>query len=82
MRAGRAVVLSAAVGAALTLAAAPAALIAFFWHYARQATRLFIALFVVGFVVALLDTMIPIFIGRVITLITTSRLTSVGAGRN
>src|SRR6266849_4694501 len=51
----------------------PAALIAFFWHYARQATRLFIALFVVGFVVALLDTMIPIFIGRVITLITTSQ---------
>src|SRR5712692_10497259 len=51
----------------------PAALIAFFWHYARQAKRLFIALFVVGFVVALLDTMIPIFIGRVITLITTSR---------
>src|SRR5712691_1466095 len=51
----------------------PAALIAFFWHYARQAKRLFIALFVVGFVVALLDTMIPIFIGGVITLITTSR---------
>ena len=51
----------------------PAALIAFFWHYARQAKGLFIALFVVGFVVALLDTMIPIFIGRVITLITTSR---------
>jgi ATP-binding cassette subfamily B multidrug efflux pump len=50
----------------------PAALIAFFWHYARQAKGLFIALFVVGFVVALLDTMIPIFIGRVITLITTS----------
>src|SRR6266540_2440352 len=51
----------------------PAALIAFFWHYARQAKRLFIALFVVGFVVALLDTMIPIFIGRVVTLITTSK---------
>jgi ATP-binding cassette subfamily B multidrug efflux pump len=50
----------------------PAALIAFFWHYARQAKGLFIALFVIGFVVALLDTMIPIFIGRVITLITTS----------
>src|SRR5215207_5498230 len=47
----------------------PAGLIAFFWHYARQAKGLFIALFVVG----LLDTMIPIFIGRVITLITTSR---------
>ena len=41
----------------------PAALIAFYWHYARQAKGLFIALFVVGFVVALLDTMIPVFIG-------------------
>ena len=51
----------------------PAGLIAFFWHYARQAKGLFIALFVVGFVVALLDTMIPIFIGRVVTLVTTSR---------
>src|SRR6266511_3842110 len=51
----------------------PAALIAFFWHYARQAKRLFLALFVVGFVVALLDTMIPLFIGRVVTLITTSK---------
>jgi ATP-binding cassette subfamily B multidrug efflux pump len=51
----------------------PATLVAFFWHYARQAKGLFIALFVVGFAVALLDTMIPIFIGRVVTLITTSR---------
>ena len=51
----------------------PATLIAFFWHYSRQAKGLFIALFVVGFLVALLDTLIPIFIGRVVTLITTSR---------
>ena len=51
----------------------PAALVAFFWHYARQAKGLFIALFVVGFAVALLDTMIPIFIGRIVTLITTSK---------
>jgi ATP-binding cassette subfamily B multidrug efflux pump len=33
---------------------------------------LFIALFVAGFAVALLDTLIPIFIGRVVTLITSS----------
>ena len=51
----------------------PAALTAFFWHYARQAKGLFIALFVVGFAVALLDTMIPIFIGRIVTLITTTK---------
>ena len=47
-------------------------MVAFFWHYARQAKGLFIALFVVGFAVALLDTMIPIFIGRIVTLITTT----------
>src|SRR5688500_6683481 len=49
----------------------PATLIGFFWHYARQAKGLFVALFVAGFVVALLDTLVPIFIGRVVTLITT-----------
>ncbi len=49
----------------------PATLIGFFWHYARQAKGLFAALFVAGFVVALLDTLVPIFIGRVVTLITT-----------
>jgi len=51
----------------------PATLVAFFWHYAKQAKGLFIALFVVGFAVALLDTMIPIFIGRIVTLITTTK---------
>jgi ATP-binding cassette subfamily B multidrug efflux pump len=50
----------------------PAGLAAFYWHYARQAKGLFIALFVVGFVVALLDSMIPVFMGRVVTLVTSS----------
>jgi ATP-binding cassette, subfamily B, multidrug efflux pump len=50
----------------------PATLVAFFWHYARQAKGLFVALFVAGFIVALLDTLVPIFIGRVVTLITSS----------
>ena len=50
----------------------PPALVAFFWHYVRQAKGLFVALFAAGFTVALLDTMIPIFIGRVVTLITSS----------
>ena len=36
----------------------------------RQARRLLIALFAAGFVVALLDTLIPVFFGRVVTLIT------------
>jgi ATP-binding cassette subfamily B multidrug efflux pump len=48
----------------------PAGLIAFFWHYARQAKWLFVGLFVAGFFVAVLDAMIPVFIGRVVTLIT------------
>ena len=49
----------------------PTSLAAFYWHYARQAGRLVVALFVAGFVVALLDTTIPIFIGRVVTLVST-----------
>jgi ATP-binding cassette, subfamily B, multidrug efflux pump len=50
----------------------PAELAAFYWHYARQAKGLFVALFAVGFVVALLDSMIPVFMGRVVTLVTSS----------
>src|SRR5215467_1719526 len=50
----------------------PSGLVAFFWHYARQAKDLFIGLFVAGFFVALLDSLIPVFIGRVITLITSN----------
>jgi ATP-binding cassette subfamily B multidrug efflux pump len=50
----------------------PAGFVAFFWHYARQAKGLFGALFAAGFVVALLDSTIPVFMGRIITLITAS----------
>jgi ATP-binding cassette subfamily B multidrug efflux pump len=48
----------------------PETLLAFYWHFARQAKWLFIALFVVEFFVAILDTAVPWFIGRVVTLIT------------
>ena len=51
----------------------PPGLVAFYWHFARQAKGLFVALFVAGFVVALLDSMIPVFIGRIVTLITATR---------
>jgi ATP-binding cassette, subfamily B, multidrug efflux pump len=51
----------------------PAGLIAFYWHFARQAKGLFIALFIVGFVVAMLDITVPVFIGRIVTLVTSSR---------
>ncbi|MBL8688809.1 MAG: ABC transporter ATP-binding protein [Rhodospirillaceae bacterium] len=47
----------------------PGGLAAFYWHYARQARGLLVALFCAGFVVAVLDSLIPVFIGRVVTLI-------------
>jgi ATP-binding cassette, subfamily B, multidrug efflux pump len=50
----------------------PARLAAFYWHFARQARGLLIALFVTGFLVALLDSFVPVFMGRIITLVTTS----------
>jgi ATP-binding cassette, subfamily B, multidrug efflux pump len=51
----------------------PAGLVGFYWHFARQAKGLFIGLFAAGFVVALLDSLIPVFIGRVVTLTTASK---------
>ena len=50
----------------------PATLIGFYWHFARQAKGLFAMLFVAGFVVALFDATIPVFMGHVVTLITAS----------
>ena len=51
-------------------AAPPPGFIAFFWHFARQAKGLFAALFAAGLVVALLDSTVPVFMGRIVTLIT------------
>ncbi|MGB8185326.1 MAG: ABC transporter ATP-binding protein [Pseudolabrys sp.] len=51
----------------------PAGLVAFYWHFARQAKPLFIGLFAVGFAVALIEVMIPVFIGKVVTLVTASK---------
>ena len=48
----------------------PGGLIAFYWHFARQAKGLFIALFVIELFVAVFDTAIPWFIGRIVTLVT------------
>jgi ATP-binding cassette, subfamily B, multidrug efflux pump len=47
----------------------PPGLAAFYWHYARQARGLVAALFAAGLIVALIDTTIPVFVGRVITLV-------------
>ena len=52
-------------------ASPPVKLWDFYWHYARQAKGLVAALFVTGSLVALLDLVIPIFIGRVVNLVST-----------
>ncbi len=49
--------------------APPEGLSAFYWHYIRQARGLVFALFVSGAIVALLDLLIPIFIGRIVNLV-------------
>ena len=51
----------------------PAGLAAFYWHFARQAKGLLVALFVAGFAVAVLDSMIPAFVGRIVTLVSASK---------
>jgi ATP-binding cassette subfamily B multidrug efflux pump len=51
----------------------PPGLIGFYWHFARQAKGLFAGLFLAGLVVAVLDSMIPYFVGRIVTLITASK---------
>jgi ATP-binding cassette subfamily B multidrug efflux pump len=49
----------------------PAGLLAFFWHFARQAKWLFAALFVIELFQALFDAIVPWFIGRIVTLVST-----------
>ncbi|HEX3505458.1 MAG TPA: ABC transporter ATP-binding protein [Xanthobacteraceae bacterium] len=48
----------------------PGSLIAFLWHFARQAKWLFAALFVIELMVALSDSAVPWFMGRVVTMVT------------
>jgi ATP-binding cassette, subfamily B, multidrug efflux pump len=48
----------------------PDGLIAFLWHFARQAKWLFAALFMVELLVALSDSSVPWFMGRVVTMVT------------
>src|SRR6185369_1185646 len=46
----------------------PAGLMAFYWHFIRQTRGLYALMFVTGLGVALLDTLIPVFIGRLVAL--------------
>jgi ATP-binding cassette subfamily B multidrug efflux pump len=48
-----------------------AGLVRFYWHYIRQARWPAASLFVAGGVTAMLDLMIPTFIGRVVALVST-----------
>jgi ATP-binding cassette, subfamily B, multidrug efflux pump len=48
----------------------PPGLIAFLWHFARQAKWLFAALFVAQLFIALGDSAVPWFIGRIVSLVT------------
>jgi len=47
----------------------PSGLIPFYWYFIRQAKALFVLLFLLGMTVAVLDALIPIFIGTVVTLL-------------
>ncbi|HEY0185045.1 MAG TPA: ABC transporter ATP-binding protein [Rhodopila sp.] len=49
-----------------------AGLARFYWFYIRQVRGLTAALFVFGGLIAILDTMIPAFIGRVVSLVSTN----------
>src|SRR5437764_12818409 len=57
---------------------APHALLRFYWHFVRQIPGLLIALFATGFVVALLDAGIPVFIGGVVSLVSQQQPESIG----
>src|SRR5882672_12240347 len=48
--------------------APPAGLLGFYWHFVRQTRGWFAAMFAASLAVALLDTVIPLFIGRLVSL--------------
>ena len=48
--------------------APPPGLMAFYWHFIRQTRGLYAAMFVTGLGVALIDMLIPVFIGKLVTL--------------
>jgi ATP-binding cassette, subfamily B, multidrug efflux pump len=48
--------------------APPAGLLAFYWHFVRQTKGWYAAMFAASLAVALLDTVIPLFIGKLVAL--------------
>lgn len=58
----------------------PPGLLAFYWHFVRQTKGLYITMLVTGLGVALVDMMIPVFIGRLVSLMTeTDRVAALSA---
>ena len=47
----------------------PPALLAFYWHFIRQARGVFAAMFATSLGIALLDTLMPVLIGRLVALV-------------
>ena len=48
--------------------APPRGLLAFYWHFVRQTKRWYALMFVTSLAVALIDTVIPVFIGKLVSL--------------
>src|SRR3954463_4752594 len=48
--------------------APPPGLLAFYWHFVRQTKGWYAAMFAASLSVALLDTVLPLFIGRLVSL--------------
>ena len=48
--------------------APPPGLLAFYWHFIRQTRGLYVAMLATGLGVALVDTLIPVFIGKLVAL--------------
>jgi ATP-binding cassette subfamily B multidrug efflux pump len=53
-------------------AAPPPSLVGFYWHFVRQSKGLYAAMFATGLTVALVDTAIPVFIGKLVRLMEAS----------
>ena len=56
------------VTAAPESGAPPEGLVAFYWHFIRQTKGWYAAMFAASLAVALLDTVVPLFIGRLVSL--------------
>ena len=44
----------------------PPGLLGFYWHFVRQSRGLYVAMLLSGLAVALIDTLVPVFIGRLV----------------